>query len=67
MERVRVLGIPFFGEGVRVTFGEWVARGIPKRLLFLSFGKGRTLDILGHAESKGVSVEQRGKNALVVP
>ena len=67
MERVRVLGLPFFGEGVRFTFKERAARGIPRRLLFFSFGKGRTLDILGCAESRGVSVERRAKNVLVVP
>jgi hypothetical protein len=46
MERVRVLVIPFFGEGVRFTFGEQLSRGIPRRLLFFSISRGRTLDIL---------------------
>jgi hypothetical protein len=67
MERVRVLGIPFFGEGVRSTFRVQAARGIPRRWLFFSFSKGRTLDILGRAQSKGVSIERRAKNTLVVP
>ena len=34
-ERVRIFALPFLGEGVRVTFEETVASGIPRRLLFL--------------------------------
>ena len=67
IERVRMLGIPFLGEGVRVTFEEMVVRGIPRRFLFFSWSKGMTLDILGYAESKGVKVERRVKNDLAVP
>jgi hypothetical protein len=67
MERVRIFALPFLGEGVRVTFKEIVAKGIPRRFLFFSWSKGRTLDILGYAESKGVKVERRAKNDLVVP
>jgi hypothetical protein len=47
MERVRIFALPFLGEGVRVTFEEMVAKGIPRRFLFFSWSKGRTLDILG--------------------
>ena len=67
MERVKIFALPFLGEGVRFTFEEMVARGIPRRFLFFSWRKGRTLDILGYAESKGVRVERRVKNDLVVP
>jgi hypothetical protein len=52
---------------VRVTFKEMLARGIPRRFLFFSWSKGRTLDILSYAESKGVRVERRVKYDLVVP
>jgi hypothetical protein len=67
MERVKIFALPFFGEGVRVTFKEMLARGIPRRFLFFSWSKGRTLDILSYAESKGVRVERRVKYDLVVP
>jgi hypothetical protein len=37
MERVRIFALPFLGEGLRVTFEETVASGIPRRLLFFSW------------------------------
>jgi hypothetical protein len=64
-ERVRVLGIPLFGEGVRFTLKKQVAKGVPRR--FFSWSKGRTEDILEVAESKGVRVERRAKNMFTVP
>ena len=30
VERVRVLGLPFFGEGVRITPKEVMFRGVPR-------------------------------------
>ena len=67
MQRVRIFGLPFLGEGVRITFKELLAKGIPKRFLFFSWSKGRTEDILEFAESRGVRVERRAKNDLAVP
>jgi hypothetical protein len=52
---------------VRVTFKEQVARGVPRRLLFFTLARGRTMDILWFAESRGVRVERRAKNILAVP
>ena len=48
----RVFGLPFLGEGVRITLKEEMFWGIPRRLLFFSRTKARTRDILGLAESK---------------
>jgi hypothetical protein len=67
MERVRVLALPFLGEGVRVTLKEDMVWGIPRRFLFFSGRKKRTMDILDIAESKGVRVERSAKNRFVVP
>ncbi|MDP9439297.1 MAG: hypothetical protein M3P49_11210 [Actinomycetota bacterium] len=64
---MRVFGLPFLGEGVRITFEELLARGTPRRLLFFSWSRGRTEDILGFAEARGVRVQRRAKNDLVVP
>jgi hypothetical protein len=67
MERVRVLGLPFLGEGVRFTLREKMLQGMPMRFLFFSWSKSRTMDILGFAELKGVTVERRAKTRFVVP
>jgi hypothetical protein len=67
MERVRVLGLPFLGEAVRITLKEEMFWGISRRLLFFSRTKARTRDILGFAESKGVRVKRRARNMFVVP
>lgn len=67
MERVKVFALPFLGEGVRVTLKEDMVWGIPRRFLFFSGTKKRTMDILDIAESKGVRVERRAKNRFVVP
>ena len=67
MERVRVLSIPFLGEGVRFTLQEVMVWGIRRRFVFFSGRKGRTLEILELAESKGVRVERRAKNTFMVP
>ena len=67
MERVRVLAIPFLGEGVRFTLKEVMVWGIRRRFVFFSFSKGRTLKMLDLAEAKGVRVERRAKNKFTVP
>jgi hypothetical protein len=67
MERVRILGLPFLGEGARFTLREKMLQGMPMRFLFFSWSKGRTMDILGFAELKGVTVERRAKTRFVVP
>src|SRR5919107_1083449 len=67
MERVRVLGFPFLGEGVRVTLKEVMVWGIRRRFVFFSLSKGRTMDILDLSESKGVRVQRRAKNKFTVP
>ena len=67
MEGVRVFGLPFLGEGVRITLKEELFWGIPRRLLFFSRTKARTKDILGFAESRGVKVKRRARNMFVVP
>jgi hypothetical protein len=67
MERVRVFGVPFLGEGVRITLKEVMFWGIPRRLLFFSRTEARTKDILGFAESRGVKVKRRARNMFVVP
>ena len=67
MERVRVFVFPFLGEGVRITLKEVMFWGIPRRLLFFSSRRARTMDILGYAESKGVKVRRRAGNMFVVP
>ena len=67
MERVRVLVIPFLGEGVRFTLKEIMVWGIRRRFVFFSGSKGRTTEMLEVAESKGVRVERRAKNAFTVP
>jgi hypothetical protein len=67
MERVRVFGIPFLGEGVRITLKEVMFWGIPRRLLFFSGTKARTRDILGSAESRGVKVRRRARSMFVLP
>ncbi len=67
MERVRVLGIPFLGEGVRVTLKEVMVWGTRRRFIFFSGRKVRTMDILELAESQGVRVEKRAKNTFTVP
>ena len=64
MERVRVFGLTFLGEAVRITLKEEMFWGIPRRLLFFSRTKGRTRDILGFAESRGVRVKRRARNML---
>jgi hypothetical protein len=67
MERVRVFVFPILGEGVRITLKEAMFWGIPRRLLFFSGTRERTMDILRFAESKGVKVRRRAKNMFVVP
>ena len=67
MERVRVLAHPFLGEGVRVTLKEVMSLGIPRRVLFFSGRRKRTIDILDIAEAKGVRVERRARNRFMVP
>jgi hypothetical protein len=67
MERLRVLAIPFLGEGVRFTLKEIMVWGIRRRFVFFSLSKGRSLRMLKLAESKGVRVERRAKNAFTVP
>jgi len=67
VERVRVLGLPFLGEAVRITLKEEMFWGIPRRLLFFSRTRARTREILGFAESKGVQVKRRARNMVVVP
>lgn len=67
LRRVRIFGLPFLGEGVRITFEDLLAKGTPKRLLFFSWSRGRSEDILEFAGSRGVRVERRAKNDLVVP
>ena len=62
-----MLGLPFFGEGVRITPKEVMFRGVPRRLLFFSGTKARTSDILGLAESRGAKVRRRARNMFVVP
>ncbi len=65
MERVRMFGLPFPGEGVSITLKEAMFWGIPRRLLF--FSGTRTRDKLGFAESRGVKVRRRARNMFVVP
>ena len=67
MERVRVLALPFLGEGVRFTLKEVMVWGIRRRFVFFSGSKGRTMDILDLSESKGVQVQRRAKNKFTVP
>ena len=67
MERVRVLVIPFLGEGVRFTLKEIMVWGIRRRFVFFSGSKGRTMEMLEVAESKGVRVERRANNKFTVP
>jgi hypothetical protein len=67
MERVRVLALPFLGEGVRFTLKEVMVWGIRRRFVFFSGSKGRTMDILDLSESKGVRVQRRAKNKFTVP
>jgi hypothetical protein len=67
MERVRVLGVPFLGEGVCFTLKEAMVWGIRRRFVFFSGSKGRTLEMLELSESKGVRVERRAKNKFTVP
>ena len=66
MERVKVFALPFLGEGVRVTLKERIA-GVPKRLIFYSWSRGRTMGILRFGEFEGVKVDRRAKNKLTVP
>ena len=66
-ERVRVLGLPFFRGGVRITLEEVMSWKVPRRLLFFSGIKARTGEILGFAESRGVEVKRRARNMFVVP
>jgi hypothetical protein len=61
VESVRVLGLPFFGEGVRITLEEVMFWGVPRRLLFFSGIKARTGDILGFAESRGAKARRRAR------
>jgi hypothetical protein len=63
----RVFGLPFLGEGVRITLKEVMFWGIPRRLLFFTRTRARTREILGFAESKGVKVKRRARNMFVVP
>ena len=67
MERVRVFVFPYMGEGVRIALKEVMFWGIPRRLLFFSGTRERTMDILGFAESKGVKVGRRTRNMFVAP
>ncbi len=67
MARVRVFGLPFLGEAVRITLKAEMFWGIPRRLLFFSRTKERTRDILGFAESRGAQVKRRARNMFVVP
>jgi len=67
MERVRVFIFPYLGEGVRITLKVVMFWGIPRRLLFFSGTKARTMEILGFAESNGVEVRRRTRNMFVVP
>jgi hypothetical protein len=67
MERVRVLAVPFLGEGVRFTLKEAIVWGVRRRFVFFSGSKGRTLEMLELAESKGVRVERRANNKFTVP
>lgn len=66
-QRVRVLALPFLGEGVRFTLKETVASDVPRRFLFLSATKRRSLDILGLAESKEVAVRRDARNQMAIP
>jgi hypothetical protein len=45
MDRVRVFIFPYLDEGVRITLGEVMFWGIPRRLLFFSGRRERTMDI----------------------
>jgi hypothetical protein len=67
MERVRVLGLPFLGEGVRVVLKGTVGLGVSRRFVFFTLTRGRTMDVLRFAESRGVRVEREAKNTLAVP
>jgi hypothetical protein len=67
MERVRVFGLPFLGEGVRITLKEEMFWGIPRRLLFFTRTRARTREILGFAEPRGVRVKRRARNMFVIP
>jgi hypothetical protein len=67
MERVRVFGLPFLGEGVRITLKEEMFWGIPRRLLFFTRTRARTREILGFAEPRGVKVKRRARNMFVIP
>lgn len=41
--------------------------GVPRRFIFYSWSRGRTMEILRLGESKGVRVDRRAKNKLIVP
>jgi hypothetical protein len=67
MERVRVLGLPFLGEGVRITLKEVMFWGIPRRLLFFSgLGRGRGT-YSGSPRPRGVKVNRRARDMFVLP
>jgi hypothetical protein len=67
MERVRVLGLSFLGEGARVTLKGVMVWGTRRRFIFFSRRQGRTMDILELAEFKSVRVEKRAQNKFTVP
>ena len=67
VERVKVLGLPFLGEGARFTLVDTTARGKSRTLLFYTLARSRTLEILDFAESKGARVERKARIRFTQP
>jgi hypothetical protein len=66
VRRVKLLGMPFSGEGARFTIDSR-ATGERQIILFITFRKRRTHEILDFAEAKGASVVRRASIRFTQP
>lgn len=60
-ERVKVLGIPFWGEGIHFIMAKAPKKVGSGGFIFYTATRGRTINILGLLESKGVRVAKKAR------
>ena len=61
VERVKMLGLPFSGEAARFTVLRDQGANGTQALLFFTFRRRRTLEVLDRAESSGIAVERKAR------
>jgi hypothetical protein len=64
VERVRIWGLPFVGEGVRFLSKRTPTRNSSRRFVFHTRTKERALDVIGCAENNGVEVDRDAKSIM---